>query len=38
MSREAGLRCTIMDEKQLARLGMGGILAVGGEASKPLPA
>ncbi len=36
MSREAGLRCTIMDEKQLARLGMGGILAVGGEASKPL--
>jgi len=30
MSREAGLRCTIMDEKQLARLGMGGILAVGG--------
>jgi leucyl aminopeptidase len=30
MSRETGLRCTIMDEKQLARLGMGGILAVGG--------
>jgi len=30
MARAAGLRCTVMDEKQLARLGMGGILAVGG--------
>jgi len=30
MARAAGLRCTVMDEKQMARLGMGGILAVGG--------
>ena len=30
LARQTGLRCTIMDEKQLARLGMGGILAVGG--------
>jgi leucyl aminopeptidase len=29
LAREASLRCTIMDERQLARLGMGGILAVG---------
>jgi leucyl aminopeptidase len=29
MAREAGLRCTVMDEKQLTKLGMGGILAVG---------
>jgi leucyl aminopeptidase len=29
MARQAGLKCTIMDEKQLAKLGMGGILAVG---------
>ncbi|MGA2440393.1 MAG: leucyl aminopeptidase, partial [Tepidisphaeraceae bacterium] len=30
MARAAGLRCTVMGERQLARLGMGGILAVGG--------
>ena len=29
MAREAGLRCKVMDEKELARLKMGGILAVG---------
>lgn len=29
LAREAGLRCTVMDDRQLARLGMGGILAVG---------
>ncbi len=29
LAREASLRCAIMDERQLARLGMGGILAVG---------
>jgi leucyl aminopeptidase len=30
MASEAGLKCTVMDEKQLAKLKMGGILAVGG--------
>jgi len=29
MARDAKLKCTVMDEKQLAKLGMGGILAVG---------
>ncbi len=29
MARQAGLKCTVMDEKQLAKLKMGGILAVG---------
>ncbi|MGD0141424.1 MAG: hypothetical protein ABSD28_21405, partial [Tepidisphaeraceae bacterium] len=29
LARDAALRCTVMDEWQLARLGMGGILAVG---------
>jgi leucyl aminopeptidase len=29
MATEVGLKCTIFDEKQLAKLGMGGILAVG---------
>ena len=29
MAREVGLTCKIMDEKQLEKLGMGGILAVG---------
>lgn len=33
MAREAGLKCRVMDEKELARLGMGGILAVGAEHS-----
>jgi len=30
-----GLTCTIMDEKQLAKLGMGGILAVGSGSKTP---
>ncbi len=29
MAREVGLKCRILDEKEMARLGMGGILAVG---------
>ena len=29
MAKEAGLKCTVLDEKQMQRLGMGGILAVG---------
>ncbi|HEY7090120.1 MAG TPA: leucyl aminopeptidase [Tepidisphaeraceae bacterium] len=29
MARETGLECRVLDEKQLAKLGMGGILAVG---------
>jgi leucyl aminopeptidase len=29
MASQVGLKCTVMDEKQLAKLGMGGILAVG---------
>jgi leucyl aminopeptidase len=29
VAKAAGLKCTIMDEKRLAKLGMGGILAVG---------
>lgn len=29
LASEVGLKCTVMDEKQLAKLGMGGILAVG---------
>jgi len=29
VAKAAGLKCTIMDDKRLARLGMGGILAVG---------
>src|SRR5581483_2453325 len=29
MARDVGLKCTILDEKQMAKLGMGGILAVG---------
>jgi len=30
LARAAKIKCTVMDEKQLARLKMGGILAVGG--------
>jgi len=30
-----GLSCTVLDEKQLAKLGMGGILAVGGGSKTP---
>src|SRR5665213_465469 len=29
MAKEAGLKCTVLDEKQMLNLGMGGILAVG---------
>ncbi|HEY1628502.1 MAG TPA: leucyl aminopeptidase family protein, partial [Tepidisphaeraceae bacterium] len=29
MAREVGLKCRVLDEKQLKKLGMGGILAVG---------
>lgn len=29
MAKEVGLRCRVLDEKQMKRLGMGGILAVG---------
>ncbi len=29
MAKEAGLTCRVLDEKQMAKLGMGGILAVG---------
>jgi leucyl aminopeptidase len=36
MAREAGLSCKILDEKQMAKLGMGGILGVGaGAISSP---
>jgi leucyl aminopeptidase len=36
MARQAGLRCTVLDEKALAAKKMGGILAVGqGSANKP---
>jgi leucyl aminopeptidase len=36
LSRQVGLRCTVLDEKQLAAKKMGGILAVGqGSANKP---
>jgi leucyl aminopeptidase len=30
MAREVGLRCTVLDQANMRRLGMGGILAVGG--------
>jgi leucyl aminopeptidase len=30
MAREVGLTCRVLDEKEMAKLGMGGILAVGG--------
>jgi leucyl aminopeptidase len=36
LAEEAGISCRVMDEKELARLGMGGILAVGlGSISSP---
>jgi leucyl aminopeptidase len=36
MAREVGLKCRVLDEKEMKRLGMGGILAVGaGSASTP---
>jgi len=36
MAKEAGLTCRVLDEKQMAKLGMGGILAVGA-ANKTTP-
>lgn len=35
VAREAGLRCRVLDERELRRLGMGGILAVGGASQSP---
>jgi leucyl aminopeptidase len=37
MSREVGLRCRVLDEKQMKQLGMGGILAVGAGSSATPP-
>ena len=37
MAREAGLGCRVLDEKQMAKLGMGGILAVGSGSSVTPP-
>src|SRR5262249_34421506 len=37
MAREVGLKCRVLDEKQMARLGMGGILAVGSGSSQIAP-
>jgi leucyl aminopeptidase len=34
-AKTKGLRCTVLDEKQLAKLGMGGILAVGSGSKTP---
>jgi leucyl aminopeptidase len=35
MATKTGLRCTIIDRKQAAKLGMGGLLAVGAAGSSP---
>ncbi len=35
MARQVGLTCRILDEKQLAKLGMNGILAVGSASATP---
>jgi leucyl aminopeptidase len=37
MAKESGLSCRVMDEKELARLKMGGILAVGSGSQKTPP-
>jgi leucyl aminopeptidase len=37
LAKETGLRCTIFNEKQLKKLGMGGILAVGEGSIHALP-
>ena len=37
LAKEVGLECRILDEKQLAKLGMGGILAVGSGSSATPP-
>lgn len=35
LGKEVGLSVRVLDEKQMAKLGMGGILAVGGASSRP---
>ena len=35
MASEVGLGCRVLDEKQMAKLGMGGILAVGSASATP---
>ncbi len=35
MAREAGLKCRVLDEKEMGRLGMGGMLAVGAGSNRP---
>ena len=35
LAKEAGLTCRVMDEKELKKLGMGGILAVGRGSAEP---
>ncbi|MGH7176397.1 MAG: leucyl aminopeptidase family protein, partial [Tepidisphaeraceae bacterium] len=37
MSREVGLTCRVLDEKQMKKLGMGGMLAVGGGSTHTPP-
>jgi leucyl aminopeptidase len=37
MAREAGLKCRVLDEKEMAKLKMGGILAVGAGSSATPP-
>jgi len=37
MAKEVGLKCRVLDEKQMKKLGMGGILAVGAGSSKTPP-
>ena len=35
LAKEVGLTCRVLDEKQMAKLGMGGILAVGSASATP---
>jgi leucyl aminopeptidase len=35
LAKDTGLTCRVLDEKQMAKLGMGGILAVGGASARP---
>ena len=35
MAQETGLTCRVMDEKELKKLGMGGLLAVGAASARP---
>ena len=37
MAKEVGLTCRVLDESQMAKLGMGGILAVGGGSTQTPP-